>query len=103
MLASWPARLRQWGNDGFLQRRLRRQLYGEQNHLSDVRRILQVPLVGHGDALLDEAVEEVCAHAAGDDRRDPDAVGAAFHAQRAAEADETPFGGMIRRGTRPGA
>src|SRR5690606_117279 len=68
--ASRPARLRQRGHNDLLEGGLGRDLDGEDDSRRDDRRVLQVCLVRHWDALFDKAVEEVGAHPARDHRRD---------------------------------
>ena len=57
----------------------------------------------HGDALLNETVEEVCAHTAWDDGCHTDTILASLDAEAATETDQAPLGGMVGGSIRPGA
>lgn len=74
-----PACLGNWRNNDFLQGRFRRYLCGKNDDLGYVSRVLQVLLLGHGNALLGKTIKEVGAHSTWDDGGDTDTINSPFH------------------------
>src|SRR5215211_499765 len=86
-----PAWLGRRRNDDLLDHRLIGTADHKNDRLGDVGGVLQVALVGHRDALLGEAIEEVRAHPTWNDRRDVNIISSPFDAQAAPEADQPPL------------
>ena len=74
-----------------MHRRFGGNLGGEDDNFGNVGGSLEILLIGHGDALFGEAVEEMRAHAARNDGGDANAIRSAFDSKSAAKADEPPF------------
>src|SRR5437764_1823865 len=59
-------------------------------------------LIRHGDLLFSKTIKEVSTHSAGDNGCDTNTIGPALDAETPAEADQSPFRGMVGRCIGPG-
>ena len=74
-----------------MQSRFRWNLGGEDDDFGNVSRLLEILLIGHGNTLFGEAVEEMSTHTARNDGGDANAVRSALDSKSAAKADKSPF------------
>src|SRR5437588_13113817 len=97
----WPARLGQGSDNYLLQGRLGWNLCSEHDHLGYVGRVLQILFLWQRNTQVPEAIEEVCAHTAGNDSRNTDTIRSPFDSKPATKTDQSPLRGMVGRGVRP--